>query len=101
MFLGFRTHTVERLGLNGPESFRLFSVVLNGEALLQWQRLLATLYAQANRRTPQGFIRAQEALLVAIEGNQVGNNLLSYLSKAGECMKPYKWSPITFKKRFK
>ena len=58
VFLGFRTHAVERLGLNGPESFRLFSDVLNGEALLQWQRLLATLYVQANRRTPQGFIRA-------------------------------------------
>ena len=97
---GFRIHAIERHALTGPESFRVFSDVLKGDALLKWQTLMAGHYAVLARRTPAGFIRAQKALIVKMEGSQVGNHLLSYLSKDGECMKPYKMKPIAFRQRF-
>ena len=84
---GFRIHAIERHTLNGPESFRSFSDVLKGDALLKWQQLMAGHYAIAARRTPAGFIRAQKALIVKMEEAQLGNILLRLMTKEGDEMK--------------
>ena len=96
-FPGFEK-VATRLQFTGAERFQNFEDVLAGNVVAQWRQVMRTW--PANQRTLARFPRALQALLVGLQGPDVGDKLVSYMTAEGSCMKRKIWNPMDFKSRY-